>query len=88
MEQQESKQLNEDPVFSVEEIIPRVNNIQKEYLKVKAIAKPRKVLMLILFHRRRSPIRPMREPRNPGVVIMIKMIYDLYTKWNILFTNI
>ena len=57
---------------------------------MKAIAKPRKVLMLILFHRRRSPIRPMREPRNPGVVIirMIKMIYDLYTKWNILFTNI
>lgn len=41
--EQNSKELHEDPVFLLEELKAKVDAIEKEYLKIKAIPKPRKV---------------------------------------------
>jgi hypothetical protein len=43
---QSKRAIHEDPAFLVEEIVPKMEAIQKEYSKVKAISKPRKVLYI------------------------------------------
>lgn len=40
-DEQEKKALNEDPVFSIEELKPKYDLINREYTKLKNIKKPK-----------------------------------------------